>query len=80
MRVLLADDDRVMAEALRQGLEEEGHVILGFNGNRAATFMIAVLLLRDLSSGLNLIFERGRFLRNVRLSDAAEKSADDISE
>lgn len=33
MRILLADDDRAMAELLRQGLQENGHqVIVAFNG------------------------------------------------
>ena len=36
MRILVADDDRALAETLRRGLEENGHqVILAFDGTDA---------------------------------------------
>ena len=38
MRILLADDDRAMAQTLRLGLEEKGHeVAVVFNGNDAVS-------------------------------------------
>jgi DNA-binding response OmpR family regulator len=41
MRILLADDDRAMAETLRHGLEEKGHqVTLAFDGNDALSITL----------------------------------------